>query len=87
MLFMSMEWDYVGELWLPLGLLFYLPHDTRVLESQSGMILTEKIWRTQRETYPSAALSIKNPTWADLSICSERPVTNHLSHGTAYSDN
>jgi hypothetical protein len=22
MLFMSMEWDYVGELWLPLGLLF-----------------------------------------------------------------
>jgi hypothetical protein len=40
------------------------------------------------ETCPSATLSITNPTWTDPNVnpglCSEVPVTNCLSHGTAY---
>jgi hypothetical protein len=38
-------------------------------------------------TCPSATLSTTNSTWTDpgmnLGLCGERPVTKHLSHGTA----
>jgi hypothetical protein len=44
-------------------------------------------WRENRSTRgnscPSAILSTTNPTWADPG--GERPATNRLSHGTAYS--
>jgi hypothetical protein len=52
------------------------------------MILAGENRRTQRKTCPSATLSARNPTWTDpatnLDLCSERPVTNHLSHDIAY---
>jgi hypothetical protein len=38
----------------------------------------------------SATFSITNPTWIDpganQGLCGERPVTNDLSHGTAFRD-
>jgi hypothetical protein len=54
-------------------------------------MLVEWYWRenrrTQRETCPSATLSTTSLTWivqgANLGLRGERPVTNHLSHGTA----
>jgi hypothetical protein len=56
------------------------------VENQRGMILTGENQRTWRETYPSASLSTTNPTSTDLSVnpglCSERLVTDCLSHGT-----
>jgi hypothetical protein len=55
--------------------------------SSRGMILTEENWRTQRKTSPSATLPTTNPIWAalgiNLGLCGEKPVTNHLSYGTA----
>jgi len=40
---------------------------------------------TQRKTYPIAILSSANPTWTgrglNQGLCSEKPVTNTLSHG------
>jgi hypothetical protein len=40
------------------------------------------------ENLPSATLSTKNPTWSDPGanpgLRGEMPVTNNLSHGTAY---
>jgi hypothetical protein len=51
------------------------------------MIVTGENQRTQRKTYPSATLSTTNPTWTDPGanpgVCSDRLVTNSLSHGTA----
>jgi hypothetical protein len=51
------------------------------------MTLTGKNGSTQGETYPSATLSTKNPTWTDPGwnpgLRGERPATNRLSHGTA----
>jgi hypothetical protein len=39
------------------------------------------------ENLPSATLSTTNPTWIDPGanpgLCSERPATNRVSHGTA----
>jgi hypothetical protein len=42
--------------------------------------------RTRRKTRPSATLSATNPTWTDPDLHGQRPVTNHLSHGTALMD-
>jgi hypothetical protein len=57
------------------------------MESHGGMTLTGENRRTRRKTRPSATLSTTNPTWTDpgtnLGLCGERPVNNHLSHGTA----
>jgi hypothetical protein len=54
--------------------------------NHGGMILTGENRRTRRQTCPNATLSTINPTWTDLSanpvLRGERPVTNHLSHGT-----
>jgi hypothetical protein len=62
------------------GPIVYPPH------KHSVMILTEENWRTWRKTGPSATLSTTNPTWTDVGFCGERPVTNHLSHGTTFDD-
>jgi hypothetical protein len=51
------------------------------------MILTGRNQSTWRQTCPSVTFSITNPSCSDLGLnmglCSERPVTKHLSHGTA----
>jgi hypothetical protein len=39
-----------------------------------------------RELVPSATLSTTNPTWIDLGLCSERLVTNRLSHDMAFNN-
>jgi hypothetical protein len=42
---------------------------------------------TRKKTCPSVTLPTTNPTWTDPgsnpALCSERPATNRLSHGTA----
>jgi hypothetical protein len=53
------------------------------MESHGGMILTRENQRTWRKTCPNVPLSIINPTWTNLGLCSERPVANHLGHGMA----
>jgi hypothetical protein len=44
--------------------------------------------RTKRKTCPSATLSTTNPKWIDPGanpvLRGERPLTNDLSHGTAF---
>jgi hypothetical protein len=53
------------------------------------MKLTGENRRTRRKTCPSATLSTTNPTWTDpgsnSGLRGERPATNRLSHGTAFS--
>jgi hypothetical protein len=44
------------------------------------MILTGKNQRTQRKPCPSTTLSTIGPTWTDLDVCGERPVTQILMH-------
>jgi hypothetical protein len=60
------------------------------LDSDGGMILTGKNRRTRRKTCPSATLSTTNPTQIDPGanpgFRGERPATNDLSHGTAYTN-
>jgi hypothetical protein len=57
------------------------------VERSGGMILTGENQRTQRKSCLSVTLSTTIPTWTDLGpnpgICSDRLVTNLLSHGTA----
>jgi hypothetical protein len=57
------------------------------MESHGEMILTGEKRRIRRKSYPSATLSITNPTWTDPGVNpdlhGERPATNRLSHGTA----
>jgi hypothetical protein len=57
------------------------------MEIHGGMILTGEDRRTQRKTCPSATLSSTNLTWTDRGakpgLHSERPATNHLSHGSS----
>jgi hypothetical protein len=52
------------------------------------MTLTRENRRTWRKVCSSASLSTTNTTWTDpcasLDLCSERPATNRLSHGTAF---
>jgi hypothetical protein len=52
------------------------------------MKLTGENRSTRRKTCPSVTLSTTNPTWIDPGlnpgIRGERPGTNRLSHGTAY---
>jgi hypothetical protein len=80
--FMSMGLHYVSELRRLTGLLF-IPRLYMSMEGHSGIILTWQNWRTRRKICPSATLSTANPTWTDLGLRCERPVTNCLSHGTA----
>jgi hypothetical protein len=53
------------------------------------MKLTGENRSTRRKTCPSATLSATNPIWADPGsnpgLRGERPATNRLSRGTAYS--
>jgi hypothetical protein len=53
------------------------------------MKLTGENRSTRGKTCPSAILSTTNPIWTDLEsnlgLRCERPATNRLSHGTAYS--
>jgi hypothetical protein len=57
-------------------------------ESDGGMTLTGENRRPRRKTCPSATLSTTNPTWIDSGanpgLRGERPATNRLSHGTAF---
>jgi hypothetical protein len=57
------------------------------LEKNSGMTLTGKTEELGQKTSPNATLSTTNPMQLDLGtnlgLRGERPVTNHLSHGTA----
>jgi hypothetical protein len=84
---MEMEWDYIFELLLPLGLLFIsqVVYEYGVWWNDIE-ILTRENQRTWRQTNLSATLSTTNPTWADQGmnqgLHSERPATNLLSHGT-----
>ena len=52
------------------------------------MKLTGENRSTRGKTCPSATLSTTNPTWTDRGsnpgLRGERPATNRLSHGTAY---
>jgi hypothetical protein len=52
------------------------------------MKLTGENRGTQGKTCPSATLSTTNPTWTNSGsnpvLLGERPVTNRISHGTAY---
>jgi hypothetical protein len=54
------------------------------------MKLTGENRSTQGETCPSATLFTINPTWTDPGsnpgLRGERPATNRLSYGTAFSD-
>jgi hypothetical protein len=47
-----------------------------------------KLKNSQRKICPSATLSITNPIWTDpganLGLCGQRLVTNHLSHSMAF---
>jgi hypothetical protein len=79
---MSMGLHYVSELRRLTGLLF-IPRWHMSVEGHSGIILTWQNWRTRRKICPSATLPTANPTWTDLGLHCERPVTNCLSHGMA----
>jgi hypothetical protein len=63
------------------------PTDDIWMWSNCGITMTGENRRTWRKTCPSATLSTTNPTWAALGANSalhgEKPVTNHLSYGTA----
>jgi hypothetical protein len=48
-----------------------------------GMILTEENQRTQGKHCTSSTLSTTNPTWANLGLRGETPLTNRLSRATA----
>jgi hypothetical protein len=74
MLSMSMGWDYVSELWPPMGLLL-IPQIIYEYGEPWWNDIDRKKWITCRNTCPSATLS----------PCLEgvRPVTNCLSHCTA----
>jgi hypothetical protein len=58
------------------------------VENDGGMILTGENRRTRRKTCPSATLSTTNPIWIDPGtnpgLHGERPASNRLNHGTAY---
>jgi hypothetical protein len=82
-MFLSVRWDY---LWaVATNRPTVHPPDGIWVHSHGGM--TGENWRTQRRTCPSVILST-NPTCTDpgtsLGLCSERPVTNHLSNGMAF---
>jgi hypothetical protein len=51
------------------------------------MKLTRQNQSTREKTYPSATLSITNPTWTvpglNPGLGGDRPATNRPSHGTA----
>jgi hypothetical protein len=83
-----MEWDYVSELWPPMGLMSPLPRYMN-MESHGGMILTGESRRTRRKKCPTATVSTTNPTQikprANVGLHTERPATNRLSYGTALS--
>jgi len=53
----------------------------------SRVIVTEENWCTWCKSCPTVTLSTTNTTWNDLgsnpSLCGERSVTNHFSHGMA----
>jgi hypothetical protein len=57
------------------------------MESNDGMVLTGGNQRIQRKTCPSATLCTTKISLTDvgvnLDLLSERPATNHLSHGMA----
>jgi hypothetical protein len=63
---------------------FSSPRCYMSMESHGGMILTGKT-EELRKTCPNATLSTTNPTWtnldANLGLCGEMLVANHLSHG------
>jgi hypothetical protein len=52
-----------------------------------GIILPGESRSTRRQPCVTASFSIINPTWnylgLNLDLCGERPVTNHMTHGTA----
>jgi hypothetical protein len=59
----------------------YMSHVCRMnMESHGGIILTGEKRRIRRKSYPSATLSITNPTWTDPGVNpdlhGERPATN-----------
>jgi hypothetical protein len=85
-MFMSMGWDDVSEL-RPLTGLLFIPTISGGWLGKGGMILTGENRIARRKTSRIATLPT-NPTWTDLGAnrghrC-ERPVTNRLSHGTAF---
>jgi hypothetical protein len=87
LLFMSMWWDYVSELWPLTGPLF-ISRWCVSMENNGEMILTGETRRTLRKTCPISTLSTTNHTWTDPvtnpGLCSEKPVTNRLSYGMAW---
>jgi hypothetical protein len=62
----------------------------QLMEHQWNEIDRGKPTTTRRKTCPSATLSTTNLTWTDPGsnpgLRGERPATNRLSHGTAYSE-
>jgi len=52
------------------------------------MILLEEEWKQSKKSWPIAPLSTTNRLWtgsgSNLGPRSERPMTDHLSHGTAH---
>jgi hypothetical protein len=58
------------------------------MKGNDGMILTWENLRSRRRTCPSATLSTTKLTWtipgANLSLRSERPAINRLSHDTTF---
>jgi hypothetical protein len=88
LLFLSMGWDDVSELWTQMDLLFIPTWYTwyMSMENRGGMILTRK---TQELWEKLVSLPLCLPliphglsrTWTQASA--EMPVTNRLSHGTS----
>jgi hypothetical protein len=58
------------------------------MENHGGMILTGKTEEIGEKPVPVPYCLYQKSTWTDLGtnpgLCCERPMTNHLCHGTAY---
>jgi hypothetical protein len=86
-MFISMEWDYVSEMWPPTGLLF-IPRWYMSIKAMAEWYWQGETKELKRIPCLSTTLSITNPTWIDpgvnLGLRGDRPATNGLSHGTAH---
>jgi hypothetical protein len=86
LLFMSMGWDYVSELRPPTGLLFF----PRWYMSMEHWCNDTDRWKLKNseKNLPIATLFTTNHRGTDLGansgLRSDRPTTNHPSHGTAW---
>jgi hypothetical protein len=84
---MLMGWDYVSEMWSPMGLSL-IPQMIYVYGVSQWNDIDRANWRTQRKTCIITSLFNTNPTWADPGVNPglhiEGPATNRLSHGAAY---